>query len=271
MKQLPFLLAPQPDAPFPAGELALREPDGLLAVGGDLSPQRLLNAYRHGIFPWPSEGYPLLWWCPDPRTVFRTDRVRLSSRFRRSLRQSPWTLRADTAFAEVVQACARSPRPGQDGTWITPEMAQAYQQLHRLGHAHSVEVYEGQNLVGGLYGVAIGRMFFGESMFSARSGGSKVALAGLARCLDEWGWPLLDGQVENPHLLSLGAQAMPRQRFLAEVARLTAEGPGPGAWTERFGHWPASRLAAPGAAQAPPAPALEPGPGPRRPGQRAEG
>lgn len=243
MSQPPTLLSPDPDAPFPPPERALRQPDGLLAMGGDLSPGRLLNAYRHGVFPWPSEGYPLLWWCPDPRTVFRTDGVRLSSKFRRSLRHCPWTVRADTAFAEVIAACAQAPRPHQDGTWITEEMLAAYRRLHELGHAHSVEVYDGERLVGGIYGVAIGRMFFGESMFSARSGGSKVALAALARHLHEWGWPLLDGQVENPHLLSLGAESMPRAAFLAEVAALTALPEPAGPWTGRFGDWPASRLA----------------------------
>ena len=243
MSQLPILLSPDPDAPFPSPEHALRQPDGLLAMGGDLSPGRLLNAYRHGVFPWPSEGYPLLWWCPDPRTVFRTDGVRLPSKFRRSLRHCNWTVRADTAFAEVIAACARAPRPHQDGTWITKDMLAAYQRLHELGHAHSVEVYDGERLAGGIYGVAIGRMFFGESMFSARSGGSKVALAALAHRLQEWGWPLLDGQVENPHLLSLGAGSMPRAAFLAEVAALTAIAEPAGPWTERFGDWPASRLA----------------------------
>ncbi|MBX9403117.1 leucyl/phenylalanyl-tRNA--protein transferase [Lysobacter sp. BMK333-48F3] len=250
MKRLPALLSPDPLAPFPPAERALDEPDGLLAVGGDLSPQRLLNAYRHGIFPWPSDGYPLLWWCPDPRTVFRTDGVRLGGKFRRGLRRCDWTVRADTAFAEVIAACARSPRRGQDGTWITAEMEAAYLRLHRLGHAHSVEVYAGETLVGGIYGVAIGRMFFGESMFSARSGGSKVALAALARRLHEWGWPLLDGQVENPHLLGLGAESMPRTQFLQRVAQLCAIDETPGSWSDRFGEWPAARLA--GAASAAP-------------------
>ena len=152
----PFLLDSASDAPFPPAELALQEPDGLLAVGGDLSPVRLLNAYAGGIFPWFSEGQPLLWWSPDPRMVFRTDKVHLSSRFRRGLRNSKWTIRADTAFSEVMQACASAPRPGQDGTWITPAMHQAYVTLHHLGYAHSVEVFDEEALVGGIYGVAIG-------------------------------------------------------------------------------------------------------------------
>src|SRR5690554_5000788 len=158
----PPLLSPDPQAPFPPAGSALREPDGLLAIGGDLSPARLLNAYRHGIFPWYSQGQPILWWSPDPRMLFRSDGVRLSRRFRRSLRRSGWELRADTAFAHVVDACATAPRRGQDGTWITRPMREAYLELHRLGHAHSVEVFDGPDLAGGIYGVAVGRMFFGE-------------------------------------------------------------------------------------------------------------
>lgn len=239
----PPLLPADPDAPFPPGASALRQPDGLLAIGGDLSPARLLNAYRHGIFPWYSDGQPILWWCPDPRTVFRTGGVRLSSRFRRDLRRSSWTVRADTAFEQVIAACARAPRHDQLGTWITAEMHAAYVELHRLGHAHSVEVFDGERLIGGVYGVAVGQMFFGESMFSGRSGGSKVALAALAHRLHDWGWPLLDAQVENAHLLSLGAELWPRDEFLAQIAVQTATPVRPGAWTSRFGEWPARLLA----------------------------
>ncbi|TDK23388.1 leucyl/phenylalanyl-tRNA--protein transferase [Luteimonas aestuarii] len=236
-------LPSDPSAPFPAPASALRRPDGLLAFGGDLSPERLLNAYRHGVFPWFSEGQPILWWCPDPRMVFRTDGVRLSSRFRRSLRTSPWTIRADTAFDAVVAACASMPRNGQDGTWITPDMQAAYGRMHRLGHAHSVEVFDGTRLVGGIYGVAIGRVFFGESMFSAASGGSKVALAALARRLSAWGWPLLDAQVDNAHLRSLGARSMPRTEFLAAIAGLVDAPGAPGGWTEAFAGMSAAELA----------------------------
>jgi leucyl/phenylalanyl-tRNA--protein transferase len=244
----PAFLSSDPDSPFPPAEAALRQPDGLLAVGGDLSSQRLLNAYRHGIFPWYSEGQPVLWWTPDPRMVFRTESVQLSSRFRRQLRRSTWQVRADTAFAEVVAACAGTPRPGQDGTWITDDMQAAYLELHRLGHAHSVEVFDvgdpGENrLVGGIYGVAIGRMFFGESMYSGKSGGSKVALAALALRLREWGWPLIDAQVENPHLSSLGAESWPRSQFLSKVALLTGVLEAPGAWNRRFGVILATALA----------------------------
>lgn len=245
MSSLPALLPDDPAAPFPPVEQALRRPDGLLAVGGDLSPVRLLNAYGHGIFPWYSSGQPILWWSPDPRTVFRTDGVVLSSKFRRGLRRSGWTVRADTAFADVIDACATIHRPGQRGTWIIEEMRVAYLQMHALGHAHSFEVFDGEHLVGGIYGVAVGRMFFGESMFSAQSGGSKVALAALAWHLNDWGWPLIDAQVENPHLLSLGAHLWPRRRFIGEVTTLTAQPGLDGPWSARVGEWPARRLAGP--------------------------
>ena len=237
-------LADDPEAPFPDVESALRRPDGLLAFGGDLSPARLLNAYRNGIFPWFSQGQPILWWSPDPRMVFRTDGVRLSSRFRRTLRRSRWSIRADTAFEAVVDRCASLPRRGQDGTWITRAMREAYVRLHALGHAHSVEVFdEAGRLAGGIYGVAIGRMFFGESMFSAESGGSKVALAALAQRLHGRGWPMIDAQVENPHLVALGARRMERRAFVAEVARLASLPAAPGPWVAEFGTMPATALA----------------------------
>lgn len=248
--RLPPLLPADPDAPFPPADSALREPDGLLAIGGDLAPARLLNAYRHGIFPWYSEGQPILWWSPDPRMLLRTDGVRLSSRFRRWLRRSEWTLRADTDFAAVIRACAQAPRRGQHGTWITAEMEAAYLALHRLGHAHSVEVYDSERLVGGIYGVAVGRMFFGESMFSGASGGSKVALASLARYLRGQDWPLIDAQVENAHLVRMGALPSPRTEFLAEVAALTRQPGHEGSWADTFGCQAASALAAGPAASA---------------------
>lgn len=239
-------LPADPHAPFPPADRALSRPDGLLAFGGDLSPPRLLNAYRHGIFPWYSDGQPILWWSPDPRMVFHTGAVHLSGRFRRTLRRSTWVARADTAFDRVIARCAQAPRRGQDGTWITTAMQDAYRQLHRMGHAHSVEVYAdaspGAPLLGGIYGVAVGRMFFGESMFSDASGGSKVALAALARWLHGQGCPLIDAQVENAHLLGLGAEHMARPRFLAEVAALV-DAPAPvGPWTATFGERPAAEL-----------------------------
>ncbi len=237
-------LPADPTAPFPPPATALEDPNGLLAAGGDLHPLRLLNAYRQGIFPWFSEGEPILWWSPAPRAVFRTDGLHLSRRDRRTLRGSGWIARADTAFAEVVRACAGMPRRGQDGTWITAGMQAAYCELHRLGHAHSVEVFDPDGrLVGAIYGVAIGRMFFGESMVSLVSGGSKAALAALAHRLATWGWPLIDAQVEHPHLARLGAEAWPRDRFLAAIATLTAAPGRIGAWTGAFGAMPASEFA----------------------------
>jgi leucyl/phenylalanyl-tRNA--protein transferase len=239
-----FRLGNAPDSPFPPARAAMRDPDGLLAVGGDLSPLRLLNAYAQGIFPWFNEGEPILWWSPDPRIVFDTAGFRLPSRFRRTLRGSGWQLRADVDFEGVMRACAQAPRPGQEGgTWIGPSMLAAYVELHRLGHAHSVEAYADGRLVGGIYGVAIGRMFFGESMFSRESGGSKAALAGLARHLAARGFPLLDAQVDNPHLRSLGARLMRREPFLAQVAELAALSAPSGAWTGDFGVLEASELA----------------------------
>ena len=220
MAARPVILSPDPGAPFPPAAAALHMPEGLLAIGGDLSPVRLLNAYRHGIFPWSSAGQPLLWWSPDPRMVFRTGEVRLSTRFRRTLRRSPWTVHADGDFAAVIDACRTAPRPGQDGTWITPEMRAAYVALHRLGHAHSVEVRDGGRLVGGIYGVAIGRMFFGESMFARRSDASKVAFVSMLARLESWGMPLVDCQVPTSHLASLGGREIPRAEFLAQVGAL---------------------------------------------------
>lgn len=240
--RLPWL-AMEPAAPFPPPASALRDPDGLLAAGGDLHPVRLLNAYRQGIFPWYGEGEPILWWSPDPRTVFRTDRIALSRRDRRTLRGSGWVARADTVFDAVLDACARAPRPGQAGTWITDDMQDAYRRLHRLGHAHSVEVFDRDGaLIGGIYGVAVGRMFFGESMVSLRSGGSKAALAALAAYLQGRGWPLIDAQVSSAHLLRLGAEVWARPRFLERVAALTATPEPAGAWTADFGDWPLSSL-----------------------------
>ncbi|MEO5566649.1 MAG: leucyl/phenylalanyl-tRNA--protein transferase [Luteimonas sp.] len=243
MTTLPWL-PDDPLAPFPPVESALRSPNGLLAAGGDLSPARLLNAYAHGIFPWYAQGQQILWWSPDPRMLFRSDGVQLSRRFRRTLRTLPWIVRADTDFGGVIDACARTPRPGQDGTWILAEMQAAYLELHRLGHAHSIEVFDGDAVVGGLYGVAVGQMFFAESMFSLRSGGSKLALAALALRLDQWGWPLLDAQLENAHLRALGAESWPRDRFLDEVARLVALPAPAGSWTQQFGELAASALGA---------------------------
>lgn len=218
----PLLLGPDPASPFPPAELALDEPDGLVCIGGDLSSTRLVNAYAAGMFPWFSEGQPILWWSPSERLVFRSDGVRLSTRFRRELRRSDWEVRFDTAFDRVIAACATAPRPGQDGTWITPAMQRAYGQLHRLGHAHSVEVWDGDRLVGGLYGVSVGTAFHAESMVSLDSGGSKIALAALGERLGALGWPWFDAQIENPHLRFMGGEVWPRARFLATFLPRTA-------------------------------------------------
>ena len=211
-------LSPDPQAPFPPPEAALAEPDGLLAFGGDLSPQRLLNAYRNGIFPWYLDGEPILWWCPSERALFRTDGIQLPTRLRRRLGMSPWVVRADTAFDEVIAACASAPRAGQPGTWITPAMQRGYCQLHRLGHAHSIEVFDGARLVGGLYGVAVGRMFCGESMFSRADNASKIALAWLVAAIRHGGFALLDCQFMTDHLASLGALEIPQQEYVERLA-----------------------------------------------------
>ena len=225
----------QPGSPpvFPDPQQALNEPNGLLAVGGDLTSTRLLAAYQHGIFPWFSPGEPILWWSPDPRCVFRTDAIHVSRSLRRQLRACDWALSADRAFDDVVRACA-APRADAEGTWIVPAMRVAYGRLHRMGHAHSVEVWQGDNLVGGIYGIAIGRMFAGESMFSRASGGSKIALLALARALQRWEFPLLDAQVPNPHLMSLGAIELPRAEFLRQMAPLTHAPGRVGRWDGQF-------------------------------------
>jgi leucyl/phenylalanyl-tRNA--protein transferase len=229
------ILRPGVQESFPPVARALAEPNGLLAAGGDLSAGRLLDAYRHGIFPWYSQGEPILWWSPDPRMVFATDKIHISARLRRWLKGCSWSIHADTAFPDVVRACA-APRSGRDGTWITPAMFDAYVCLHALGHAHSVEVRDAdQALIGGIYGVAIGRMFFGESMFSRASNGSKVALIALCRALRDWGYPLLDAQVSSPHLATLGAYELRRVSFVAHVEHATREPGRSGSWR---GCWP---------------------------------
>jgi leucyl/phenylalanyl-tRNA---protein transferase len=220
MIRLPLLDDHTPDH-FPDPRTALDDPNGLLAFGGDLSPERLKTAYTRGIFPWFNEGEPILWWSPDPRCVFRTDQLHPNRSLRRALAGKPWRVTVDHAFAQVMSACA-APRPNQAGTWISPAMIDAYGALHEQGHAHSVEVWEEDRLVGGIYGVAIGKLFCGESMFSAASGGSKLALCALAALLRRWGFPLIDAQVSNPHLLSLGAFEMPRSTFLRGIALLVA-------------------------------------------------
>jgi leucyl/phenylalanyl-tRNA---protein transferase len=202
-----------PDA-FPPLERAFTEPDGLLAAGGDLTTDRLLYAYCHGIFPWYSEGQPVLWWSPDPRCVLLPEEFHLARRARRSLMSSTFEVSFNNAFEEVMEACAAR-RDGQPGTWITEEMKKAYTALHRVGFAHSVEVRRNGVLIGGLYGLSIGRVFFGESMFSLESNGSKAAMLALCKELSKRNFELLDCQVVSPHLSSLGAKTMPRPDFVA--------------------------------------------------------
>ncbi|GAB2582353.1 leucyl/phenylalanyl-tRNA--protein transferase [Dyella jejuensis] len=228
MIRLPLLDEELPDR-FPDPRSALDEPNGLLAFGGDLAPERLTAAYAQGIFPWFNEGDPILWWSPDPRCVFHTATLRPNRSLRRALAGTTWQVTVDRAFRSVVKACA-APRPGQSGTWISPAMIDAYEALHERGRAHSVEVWDGNRLAGGLYGVAIGRLFCGESMFSACSGGSKLALCALAALLRSWDFPLIDAQVSNPHLLSLGALEIPRAAFLKQVDALTSSSFDPRHW-----------------------------------------
>ena len=218
------------DDPFPPVAAALRDPNGLLAAGADLSPQRLLDAYARGVFPWFNEGDPILWWSPDPRMVLFTGELHVSRSLRRVVQSGTFRVTADTAFGQVMAGCA-GPRSEQDGTWITGDMADAYRRLAGMGAAHSVEVWLDDALVGGLYGVAIGRMFFGESMFSRVSNASKVALVQLVRQLHAWGFELIDCQMSTAHLASMGAREIPRQEFVGHVARLTRLAPIAAPWT----------------------------------------
>ena len=202
--------------------------DGLLAVGGDLSPERLLLAYRSGIFPWYDDGLPILWHCPDPRCVLPLEKLHVGRSLRRVISKGAFEVRFDGAFERVIRSCKDTPRPGQDGTWITDEMEDAYCRLHAMGYAHSVEAWSGGELAGGLYGVSLGRVFFGESMFSHEPNASKVALVALAERIRGWGFRLIDAQVPTPHTVAMGAEQWPRARFLdvlrSELAHPTLQG-----------------------------------------------
>ena len=206
------------------------EPDGLLAVGGDLGAERLLLAYSLGIFPWYGEGLPILWHSPDPRTVLRCEALHVSRSLRKVLQRGDYEVRLDTDFARVIERCANSPRPDQIGTWITSEMRQAYTQLHELGYAHSAESWHEDRLVGGIYGVSLGNAFFGESMFADRADASKVALVTLARQLHSWGFDWIDCQVHTPHLERFGAESWPRPRFLAALREALSRPSRVGRW-----------------------------------------
>jgi len=207
------------DDPFPPVETALKDPNGLLCAGADLSAERLLAAYRSGIFPWYSGDEPILWWSPDPRMVLFCDELKVSRSLAKSIRNKGFEVRIDSAFAKVIKACSE-PRKGESGTWLGKEMQSAYVALHRAGHAHSFETWQEGRLVGGLYGVAIGHAFFGESMFSRATDASKVALVGLVATLRARGFPMIDCQQRTPLLASLGAREIPRRQFLRRLAAL---------------------------------------------------
>ena len=218
-----------PRQPFPPPQMAMRDPNGLLAIGGDLSATRLVVAYAHGIFPWYNPDEPILWWCPDPRAVLFPAELHVSRSLARHLRKRDVAVTLDTAFAQVLEACA-APRARGRGTWLGAEMKHAYQDLHERGHAHSIEVWRHGRLVGGLYGVALGRVFYGESMFSRVDDGSKMAMVYLCRQLQAWHFELMDCQIASAHLASLGAVEIPRERFLA-ILRAATAAPG------RTGRW----------------------------------
>ena len=221
-----------PGAPFPPTRDALESPNGLLAWGGDLHPRRLLAAYRAGIFPWYSEGQPVLWWSPAPRCVIFPDQVYLSTRTRRRYNSGAYRLSADTVFDEVMDGCA-APRKDGPGTWITPDMRRAYSELHRMRYAHSLEVWQGDQLCGGIYGLALGSVFFAESMFSRSTDASKIALIALCRQLHRWGFGMLDCQVGNPHLFRMGACQLDREAFEEWLEHLVDHARDIGPWTDR--------------------------------------
>lgn len=227
--KLTILNPKNPDQAFPSVKKALKEPDGLLAIGGCLSKNRLINAYRQGIFPWYNPGEPILWWSPDPRLVLYPEKLFISRSLRKTLRQSNYSVTIDQAFDQVINSCAE-PRPGQSGTWITNDIKQAYGELFRLGIAHSAETWVEGKLVGGLYGIALGQVFFGESMFHTQTDASKVAFATLVDKLKFWGYRLIDCQVHSQHLVSLGAEEISRDDFgqlLGQYCEMTAS---PSAW-----------------------------------------
>ena len=239
MPRLTLLQPEDPPEDFPDPALALASPNGLLALGGDLSPERLLAAYRRGIFPWYEDGQPIMWWSPDPRAILLPGEFHISRSLRRTLRSERYTVSADHDFGGVIAACAET--RALQGTWITVEMRTAYMRLHELGHAHSIETWLDDRLVGGVYGIAIGQVFFGESMFSTGTDASKVALVALMRELTRRGFSLLDCQIETGHLNSLGSRLMERGEFVSTVNRLTASPEQKSSW--RSGPEPTRALA----------------------------
>lgn len=227
---IPWLPAEHIFPPLHTALHGVSGPNGLLAAGGDLNPARLIAAYRQGIFPWYADGEPILWWSPDPRMVLVPSEFRISRSLAKTLRNADYQVRLDTNFAAVISACATTPRDGQSGTWILAEMQQAYGELHRLGYAHSVETWIDGKLAGGLYGIAIGRAFYGESMFSHRTDASKIALAHLCAFLSAHNFGIIDCQMETDHLASLGARPITRDAFVDVLKILTADETVPTAW-----------------------------------------
>lgn len=206
-----------------------------MAIGGDFAPERLILAYSQGIFPWPTEGFPLLWFSPDPRFVLELSRVHVARSLRKAIRKEPYRITADLAFSEVIRACADQPRPGQSGTWITDALIQGFEALHARGFAHSIEAWSGSELVGGIYGVSLGGVFFGESMFARAPDASKIAFVTLLGNLDAWGLSLVDCQVYTEHLERFGAERWPRARFLARLHELLERPTRRGRWTLPLG------------------------------------
>ncbi len=212
---------------FPDPNLA---EEGLLAVGGDLRPERLLLGYASGIFPWYEEGQPILWHSPDPRMVLEPEKLHVSASLEKAIRREPYTITFDTAFRDVIEGCAAARRPDEPGTWITPDMIEAYTELHRSGFAHSAEAWKGETLAGGLYGVSLGAAFFGESMFARSPDASKIAFVTLVRRLERWGITLIDSQVYTEHLERFGAVEWPRERYLATLAKAIQKPTRKGRW-----------------------------------------
>ncbi|NOQ16677.1 MAG: leucyl/phenylalanyl-tRNA--protein transferase [Methyloprofundus sp.] len=226
---LPYLDPDQPNQEFPPLSEAFIDPDGLLAAGGCLSAQRLINAYANGIFPWYSEEDPILWWSPDPRLVIFPDQLHISKSLHKTMRKQHFHISYDKAFPDVIAACS-NPRADEAGTWLSPEMQTAYIHLHQQGHAHSIEVWSDDKLVGGLYGVSIGQMFFGESMFHTETNASKIAFVTLIKQLTAWGYQLIDCQVHSNHLVSLGAEEIPRHHFISLLKKYRELMPNKQAW-----------------------------------------
>lgn len=219
----------RPNQPFPDTHHAMTEPDGLLAIGGCLSSERIINAYQHGIFPWYGPSEPILWWSPNPRLVLFPDKIKISRTLRKTINRNIFKTTIDTAFTQVIEACS-SPRDHESSTWITPEMKEAYNHLHQQGVAHSIETWHQNELVGGLYGLAIGQVFFGESMFHRKTDASKVAFVHLVRNLQNWQYQLVDCQVRTEHLISLGAEEICRSEFINKLKELCQKSPSHLAW-----------------------------------------